>query len=246
MSTAQSSRQRPQPSTSPTLVALLAILFAPHLAHAATQLTFFEHSSCNAGTSFARYNDAGTLQSDTSCHQTANGTVALYVNGIDSGCTVRTYQSTNCDPSASSLAGLDVSLGTCFYVEEGVTLGSWRPDCSGVDYSSTNGEDQGSSYASSSSSITGVITLTASSTSSSSSTSMSSSTQTTAASSSASGSSTATQATSVAGSGSATGSSSVASKTASSDAISTIGLSLNMLMVGSMGLVSLAALRSLC
>ena len=87
MSTSPSPKQRSQASTSPTLVALLAILFAPHLVHAATQITFFEHSSCNAGTSFAEYNDAGTLQSDTSCHQTPNGTVALYVNGIDSGCT---------------------------------------------------------------------------------------------------------------------------------------------------------------
>ncbi|KAI1619690.1 hypothetical protein EDD37DRAFT_654582 [Exophiala viscosa] len=242
MSTSPSPKPRSQASTSPTLVALLAILFAPHLVHAATQITFFEHSSCNAGTSFAQYNDAGTLQSDTSCHQTPNGTVALYVNGIDSGCTLRTYESTNCDPSASSLAGLDVSVGTCFYVEEGVTLGSWRPDCSGIDYSSTNGEDTGSSYASSSSGVTGVVTLTASSTTSSSSTSMSSSTQST----STSASSTVSSASgSGSGSTTATPTATAAATKASSDATSAKGLSLNALAIGSLALLSLAVLRGL-
>jgi len=59
---------------------------------------------------------------------------------------VRVYLSKDCDASVSSLAGLLIGVGTCFYVEEGVELGSWRPDCSNVDYSSTNGEDTGNSY----------------------------------------------------------------------------------------------------
>lgn len=68
---------------------LLTAFLAPHVARATTALTFFEHSSCNAGTSFQSYNDPNALQADTSCHQLPNGTVAVYVNQIDDGCTCK-------------------------------------------------------------------------------------------------------------------------------------------------------------
>ncbi len=87
MSSPQYSRSPLQRSSSKALVSLLAILSAPQLAHGATQLSFFEHSSCNAGTSFQSYDDPNALQADTSCHQLPNGTVALYVHQIDDGCT---------------------------------------------------------------------------------------------------------------------------------------------------------------
>lgn len=89
MSSSQYPRSRPQTSNSKTLVSLFAILFAPQLAHAATQLSFFEHSSCNTGTSFQSYDDPNALQADTSCHQLPNGTTALYVHQIDDGCTCK-------------------------------------------------------------------------------------------------------------------------------------------------------------
>ncbi len=54
---------------------------------AVTDLTFFEHTYCNAGTLFDEYDDTNSLVADTSCHQLPNGTVALYVNEIDDGCT---------------------------------------------------------------------------------------------------------------------------------------------------------------
>ncbi|EXJ83459.1 hypothetical protein A1O1_07082 [Capronia coronata CBS 617.96] len=92
------------------------------------------------------YADPNPLTADTSCHQFLNGTVAFYVNQIDQGCSIRSYLSSNCDPSTSSIAGILIAVGTCFYVDEGVNLGSWRPDCAGVDYSSSNGLDKGNSY----------------------------------------------------------------------------------------------------
>ncbi|KAK5446569.1 hypothetical protein LTS15_009501 [Exophiala xenobiotica] len=173
MSSSQHPRSRPQTNNSKTFASLLAILFAPQLAHAATQLSFFEHSSCNAGTSFQSYDDPNALQADTSCHQLPNGTTALYVHQIDDGCTLRTYLSTSCDPVQSSLSGLLIPVGNCFYVEEGTNLGSWRADCPGVDYSSTNGLDTGNSYTNNANdggdnvysalvTATGAVTLTAS------------------------------------------------------------------------------------
>ncbi|KAL2401581.1 hypothetical protein ABEF93_007303 [Exophiala dermatitidis] len=127
------------------------LTLTPGSAYAATQLSFFEHNSCNAGTSFEQYTDYNVLTADTSCHQLPNGTVAFYVNQIDQGCSIRSYTSSNCNPSSSSLAGVLVGVGTCFYIDEGVDLGSWRPDCPGVDYSSTNGLDTSNSYTSTSS-----------------------------------------------------------------------------------------------
>ena len=87
---------------------------------------------------------------------------------------MRTYLSTSCDPAQSSLSGLLIPVGNCFYVEEGTTLGSWRADCAGVDYSSTNGLDTGNSYTNHANdggdtvysalvTATGAVTLTASS-----------------------------------------------------------------------------------
>ncbi|KAJ4524396.1 hypothetical protein HRR83_002517 [Exophiala dermatitidis] len=131
------------------------LTLSPGIAYAATQLSFFEHNSCNAGTSFEQYTDYNVLTADTSCHQLPNGTVAFYVNQIDQGCSIRSYTSSNCDPSSSSLAGVLIGVGTCFYIDEGVDLGSWRPDCPGVDYSSTNGLDTSNSYTSTSSNNNG-------------------------------------------------------------------------------------------
>lgn len=74
-------------STPQRLIALLALALAPRLAQATLQLSFFEHSSCNAGTSIAQYDSPAPLQADTTCHQIQNGTVALYVDQIDEGCT---------------------------------------------------------------------------------------------------------------------------------------------------------------
>ncbi|KAJ9645632.1 hypothetical protein H2204_001213 [Knufia peltigerae] len=177
---------------------LLTAFLAPHVARATTALTFFEHSSCNAGTSFQSYNDPNALQADTSCHQLPNGTVAVYVNQIDDGCTLRIYTSSDCSPLASSPAGLLVPGGNCFFVDEGVDLGSWRPDCAGVDYSSSNGLDRGNSYSNNandgsdeiySALVTangGVVTLTATAAASTS-TSSSTSQETAAATTSASG-----------------------------------------------------------
>ncbi|KIW19236.1 hypothetical protein PV08_03530 [Exophiala spinifera] len=176
MSTFGLFRQFSQSSKVATLLAI-TLLFAPHVAHAALALTFFEHSSCNAGTSFQSYNDPNALQADTSCHQLPNGTVALYVNQIDQGCTLRIYLSSDCSPLAPSPAGLLVPAGNCFFVEEGVDLGSWRPDCAGVDYSSSNGLDKGNSYNNNTNdgsadiysalvTATGVVTVTAASSSS--------------------------------------------------------------------------------
>ncbi|EHY56402.1 hypothetical protein ABEF92_006630 [Exophiala dermatitidis] len=127
------------------------LTLTPGSVYAATQLSFFEHNSCNAGTSFEQYTDYNVLTADTSCHQLPNGTVAFYVNQIDQGCSIRSYTSSNCNPSSSSLAGVLIGVGTCFYIDEGVDLGSWRPDCLGVDYSSTNGLDTSNSYTSTSS-----------------------------------------------------------------------------------------------
>ncbi|EXJ87296.1 hypothetical protein A1O3_04255, partial [Capronia epimyces CBS 606.96] len=85
-------------------------------------------------------------------------------------CLVRSYLSSNCDPSASSLAGLLITVGTCFYIDEGVSLGSWRADCAGVDYTYTTGLDKSNSYSNSSNAApavqsilrtaTGVVTVT--------------------------------------------------------------------------------------
>lgn len=62
------------------------LTLTPGSVYAATQLSFFEHNSCNAGTSFEQYTDYNVLTADTSCHQLPNGTVAFYVNQIDQGC----------------------------------------------------------------------------------------------------------------------------------------------------------------
>ncbi|EXJ87297.1 hypothetical protein A1O3_04256, partial [Capronia epimyces CBS 606.96] len=67
-------------------VLALAVTLAPHFAHATTQLSFFEHNSCNAGTSFEVYTDYNALTADTSCHELSNGTIAFYVNQMDQGC----------------------------------------------------------------------------------------------------------------------------------------------------------------
>jgi len=146
MSPSHSAHSRIRGSTSKQCFSLLALALAPCLAQAASQLSFFEHSSCNAGTSVSQYEDPNALQADTTCHQVPNATVAMYVDQIDQGCSLRIYLSTDCDASAFSLAGLLIGAGTCFYVEEGVELGSWRPDCPNVDYSSTDGADTGNSY----------------------------------------------------------------------------------------------------
>lgn len=37
-------------------------------------------------------------------------------------------------------------MGTCFFVDDRVTLGSWRADCPGVDYSYSDGKDKGNSF----------------------------------------------------------------------------------------------------
>lgn len=95
---------------------LLTAFLAPHVARATTALTFFEHSSCNAGTSFQSYNDPNALQADTSCHQLPNGTVAVYVNQIDDGCTCK-FCSVLFRPQSSSclyIFAVSVALGNTF------------------------------------------------------------------------------------------------------------------------------------
>lgn len=57
---------------------------------------------------------------------------------------VRTYSSSTCSPS--TLSGLLLSAGTCFYVSESEPIGSYRADCVGIDYTDSNGDDHGNSY----------------------------------------------------------------------------------------------------
>jgi hypothetical protein len=56
-------------------------------AYASTQFSFFEHSSCNAGTAFYQITDPNPLTSDMNCHQMPSGSVAIYIDDIDDGCT---------------------------------------------------------------------------------------------------------------------------------------------------------------
>lgn len=92
---------------------------------------------------------------------------------------MRIYRSADCSPLALSPAGLLVPVGNCFFIDEGVYLGSWRPDCAGVDYASSNGLDKGNSYSNNANdgsdeiysalvTASGVVTLTATTTASSS------------------------------------------------------------------------------
>ncbi|KAK5051472.1 hypothetical protein LTR84_003124 [Exophiala bonariae] len=147
-------RRRGPPSLSKLrlLVIPTALLFSStfiSLTTASTEFSFFEHSSCNAGTAFYQLTDPNPLITDLNCHQMPAGSIALYISDIDDGCLLRTYNTPNCNPS--SLSGLLVNSGTCFYADahEAVML-SWRADCAGVDYGDSNGEDHGNSYTSSS------------------------------------------------------------------------------------------------
>lgn len=67
-----------------------ALLFSSSLisrAIASTEFSFFEHSSCNAGTAFYQLTDPNPLTTDLNCHQMPAGAVALYISDIDDGCT---------------------------------------------------------------------------------------------------------------------------------------------------------------
>lgn len=69
-------------------VPLILALSIPHTV-AVTTLHFFAHTSCNTGTSLSSTTIAdlsSQIGGTTVCHATPQGTVAIYVDGIDDGC----------------------------------------------------------------------------------------------------------------------------------------------------------------
>ena len=56
-------------------------------AQAAVSLHYFPQASCNANTDISGYTSVAAALLDTSCHLAPDGTVALYVDGVDEGCT---------------------------------------------------------------------------------------------------------------------------------------------------------------
>ncbi|KIV95778.1 hypothetical protein PV10_03393 [Exophiala mesophila] len=135
------------------LTSLLSSPLIPRVS-GANVFSYFQLSSCNAGTAFYQYSDPNNLVHDINCHQVPNGTVAMYIDELDEGCTLRTYTSKTCSPS--ELSGVLITPGTCFYADHAIQLGSWRADCIGADYSFTNGDDTENSWTSDSGSADGI------------------------------------------------------------------------------------------
>lgn len=64
-------------------------------AQAAITLHYFAHTACNANTAISDYTYASPAGSDSACVAAPQNAVALYVDGIDDGCTSMSQQCKN-------------------------------------------------------------------------------------------------------------------------------------------------------
>jgi hypothetical protein len=73
-----------------TKISLLSTLTLVHFlpaARAAITLHYFPQASCNTNTALSEYTSSEAASSDSACHSAPAGTAAIYIDGIDDGCT---------------------------------------------------------------------------------------------------------------------------------------------------------------
>lgn len=120
------------------LVSLLIYSTSP--ASATTTIHFFGHTSCNAGTALGAPFTGNTTAEAGICETAPANAVALYVDGLDTGCTVTAYANSLCAKSES----LPLGPGKCFFLVSGATIGSFEATCGGPPNASVTTNTAGS------------------------------------------------------------------------------------------------------
>ena len=78
---------QPSHSLLPILTTLTLLLSLLSSTLASTTVHYFPNPSCNAHTALSEDVLPGPASADTQCHYAPDETIAMYVDGIDDGCT---------------------------------------------------------------------------------------------------------------------------------------------------------------
>ncbi|KPI37493.1 uncharacterized protein AB675_10315 [Cyphellophora attinorum] len=114
------------------LAPLVGLLLFPLTALADSKIQYYNSGDCDPTHLISVYSSTGASSSNTACHGAPSGTLAVWVDSLDAGCSARTYA----DASCTSLLGLALTPQTCYVGPSSQqSIGSFRIVCGATDAS---------------------------------------------------------------------------------------------------------------